>query len=270
MSCYFPVRAWKLPAPGSKLSFSPQGDPYITLEVPCGKCEGCRASQSLMWSIRAYHESTLHDRNSFVTLTYSDENLPSDGKIVKRDLQLFFKRLRKLLPPKSLKYIACGEYGDTTNRPHYHAILFGVDFLHDKITLKDDLYTSPTLEKVWGLGHVSLAPVNMSSICYVCGYVTKKIKNPDTFNLMSRRPGIGHDWLDKFKGDLLRTASVTIEGKEYPIPARYLDWDTESFEDVKLKRQQIAKQREHLNTDAALRNKRLNKLKSNSDRKEKL
>lgn len=253
MSCTNPVTAWYSNAlnPTGKRSiiFSPRqrykgsDTQYISpLTIPCGKCPHCRASQSLMWSIRAYHESTLHEQNSFITLTYDDAHLPLDGKIDKKHLQDFFKRLRKSVYPTKLRYIACGEYGGQTRRPHYHAIIFGFDFLSDKIQLTDELYTSPTLLRNWGHGHVSIAPVTMSSICYVCGYVFKKIDDPDTFTLMSRRPGIGKTWLSLYRDDIRRTGSVTIEGREYQVPPRYLDWDDEFLASVKKQRQKYARE----------------------------
>lgn len=210
------------------------------VQIPCGKCLSCKADQALMWSVRAYHESTLHDLNCFITLTYDDDHLPKDGKISKEALQKFFKRLRKDIDPVKLRYIACGEYGEESRRPHYHAILFGVDFLHDKITVTDQLYTSPTLSKSWPYGFVTIAPVTMSSICYVCGYVLKKMQDDETFNLMSRRPGIGHNWLDKYADDIRRTGTVTIEGREYAVPPRYLVWKEEEFKLVKEARARYA------------------------------
>lgn len=231
MPCYYPLAGWYAKAPNPETGktpvlFTPNGaDPERTINLPCGKCIGCRADQSLMWSVRCYHESTLHDKTSFITLTYADENLPVDGKLDKTHLQNFFKRIRKNYPPQSLRYFACGEYGDKTNRPHYHAILFGENFVSDKIDISKDLYTSPSLQKYWKFGNVSIAPVTMASICYVCGYVTKKMDDPDSFNLMSRRPGIGHDWFTRYHDDLARTGMVTIEGREWPIPKRYFDWD---------------------------------------------
>lgn len=249
MTCYSPLDGWmsanRNESGKRSVVFSlNQGLVDQPIQVPCGKCTGCRADQALMWSIRAYHESTLHFKNSFITLTYSDENLPPDGKLVKEDLQKFFKRLRKKYPPKHIRYIACGEYGDTTKRPHYHAIIFGEDFLHDKIQLTDDLYTQEDLANVWNLGHVSIAPVTMASICYVCGYVVKKIHDNDTFNLMSRRPGIGYNFLIQYYDDLVRTGSVTIEGREYPVPKRYLDWSPEEFKELKNARRKLAKSRD--------------------------
>lgn len=225
-------------------------DYVLPLAVPCGRCHGCRVDQSLMWSVRAYHESMLHSQNSFITLTYDDSNLPQDGKISKRELQLFFKRLRK--SGIKFRYIACGEYGGRTRRPHYHAIIFGKDWLEGSISIKENLYTNQSLIEVWGKGLVSIAPCTMASICYVCGYVTKKIDDPDTFNLMSRRPGIGHNWLDRFKDDILRTGVVSIEGRSYQVPRRYLAWEDEEF--AELRKERAAYARKKSRSTQSLRN----------------
>lgn len=270
MACYKPVLCWKLPEDGTLISFTPQRPPYEHLRIACGKCTGCRADQSLMWSVRAYHESTEHFKNSFITLTYDDENLPHDGKIVKRDLQLFFKKLRKQLSPQKIRYIACGEYGEQTHRPHYHAIIFGEDFRQGKVDINHQLYTNEALSQIWGKGVISIAPVTMSSICYVCGYVYKKIADKDTFSLMSRRPGIGHNWLDKYKSDLLRTGSVTIEGREYPIPKRYLDWEKEYLDPAIIQRKEYAVANAHKATDRALDNKALARQSQLNQKKERI
>ena len=208
------------------------GDPrYVNhVEISCGKCHGCRADTALMWSIRGYHESTLHDQNCFVTLTYDDDHLPSDGKIDKSHLQKFFKRIRKTT---KIRYLACGEYGSHTRRPHFHAIIFGRDWLDGSQMVTDKLYTHPHLVETWGHGLVSVAPVTMASICYVRGYVNKKIDDTDTFNLMSRRPGIGHRWLDLYSDDISRTGLVSIEGKQYQVPKRYLQWHEEELAHIK-------------------------------------
>lgn len=236
MACFYPRDAWRSRQVNESGKRSlvynvREGFQDMHLQVPCGKCTGCRADQALMWSIRAYHESTLHTQNSFVTLTYDEKHLPVDAKLDKAHLQLFFKRFRR--SGNRVRYFACGEYGEQSRRPHYHAIIFGQDFLGDAIRINDQLYSSPFLAERWGLGFVSVAPVNMQSICYVCGYTQKKAGDPDTFTLMSRRPGIGHDWLDKYKVDLLHEGVVTIEGREYPVPKRYLEWYEDDFRTVK-------------------------------------
>lgn len=272
MSCYYPVSAWRsatLNESGKRgIVFSPKdGFRDQPFQVPCGKCIGCRADQALMWSIRGYHESTLHEQNSFLTLTYSDDNLPSDGKIVKDDLQRFFKRLRK---HGKFRYLACGEYGELTRRPHYHAVIFGQDFLGDAVSINEQLYSSDFLVDCWGLGHVSCAPVTMASICYVCGYVNKKMHDQDTFSLMSRRPGIGKDWLVKYKDDLVRTGQVTIENRTYPVPSRYLQWFEDDFAALKLQRKKIAQSGDSLAKVEALAHKEANRLANLKRKKETL
>ena len=122
MRCTSPVRIQIKNKRGIPDTRYPDG-----LEVPCGKCMACRQQKRKEWSMRVLHESTEYRNECFTTLTYSDDNLPENGSLVKRDLQLFFKRLRKALPPsQKIRYFACGEYGDTYFRPHYHTILFNL------------------------------------------------------------------------------------------------------------------------------------------------
>ena len=105
------------------------------LVVPCGKCFACRIKKRREWSLRLYHELEMWNDAQFTTLTYADDSIPSgEGlpSLRKRDLQLFFKRLRRHLPEeRSIRYFACCEYGDTTGRPHYHAIIYGLGLLPD-------------------------------------------------------------------------------------------------------------------------------------------
>lgn len=243
MGCLYPQFGWY------SAEINPSGKRSVTFRrnealvdrpvtVPCGKCVGCRADQALAWSIRCYHEASQHEKNCFVTLTYEDSQLPSDGKIQKEELQRFFKRLRR--SGYKFRYFACGEYGEKTRRPHYHAIIFGQDFLFDKISINDKLYTSPTLQERWGKGLVSIASVELHSIMYVCGYTQKKLADPDTFTLCSRKPMIGHDWLIKYHNDLVRTGKVVIDGREFVVPKRYLDVMPDEFIDLKEERKLFA------------------------------
>lgn len=93
---------------------------------PCGKCLSCRIAKAREWSARLMHELAYWNSAVFVTLTYSDKYLPENRSLRKADLQKFFKRLRKGLHGAPIKYFACGEYGEHTARPHYHAIIFGL------------------------------------------------------------------------------------------------------------------------------------------------
>lgn len=235
MSCVHPLdayRAKKRSDTGKRgIVFNPR-DGYIDqkLQLPCGKCVGCAKDKARTWATRIYHESQLHQRNSFLTLTYQD----TPESINKRDCQLFLKRLRKQYHP--IRYFLCGEYGTQTHRPHYHAIIFGEDFLGGKQPLNGSLYTNPILETLWGHGIISIGTVTPQSCAYVAGYVNKKANDPDTFNMMSRRPGIGHDWLNKYHQDLTSTETCVIQGSETPIPKRYLEWKPDEFERIKNKR----------------------------------
>lgn len=179
--------------------------------------------------MRMYHESTLHKHSCFATLTYKNPPM----SINKRDLQLFFKRLRRLV---KVRYFACGEYGTKTRRPHYHAIIFGADFLGGSYEVNETLHAHPYVDRAWGQGFVSLGAVTMESCAYVAGYVNKKIGDADTFNIMSRRPGIGRGWLEKYRDDIVRTGTISIGGRELPIPKKYLEWYEDDFEEIKKER----------------------------------
>ena len=131
--------------------------------VPCGKCVNCKLNYAKMWSIRIMHELKDWQCASFVTLTYDDKHLPKDNSLDKRDLQLFFKRLRENLKGHKIKYFACGEYGEQYGRPHYHIIIFGID---------KEKHTS-YVEKSWSLGFVMLGSVTVDSANYVARYTVR-------------------------------------------------------------------------------------------------
>lgn len=230
-------------APGA---MRPERDAPI-LYVRCNKCMACRLDHARNWSTRIVHEASRHDQNCFVTLTYSDENLPDDMSVSKRDCQLWLKRLRKELGHQRIRYFLCGEYGGKTKRPHYHAILFGIDFLSDRYpweTINGFVhYRSPLLEKTWPLGHSTIAAVSKQSAGYVARYSVKKANDftasggdPYTrlnavtgefyqvkpeFLLMSRHPGIGFDWIDKYAQDAFPSGFLIVDGKRVPVPAAY-------------------------------------------------
>lgn len=228
---------------GSMFVRTDQGEP---IEVPCGQCIGCRLEKARQWAVRCVHEAQMHDENSFITLTYKPESLPPGGTLVKRDLQLFFKRLRKNLG-KEIRFYACGEYGEKTSRPHYHACVFGHAFDESEVLrgqdvfyhnnhfskgLANKLWRSSELEKSWQLGHSSVGEVTLESAGYVARYITKKItgdpasdhyqgKLPE-FALMSRRPGIGAAWIEKYFTDVYPKDYFTINGIRHS-PPRYYD-----------------------------------------------
>lgn len=220
---------------GRRLSFKMFGAVGKGISLPCGRCVGCRLERSRQWAVRLMHESEMHEASSFLTLTYSDEHLPSDGSLSVETCQLFMKRLRERLAPIKIRFFLCGEYGEKFGRPHYHAIIFGYGF-PDKIPLErqgeHQLFISDLLLDVWGLGHVSIGSVTFDSTAYVARYSMKKVsgdlaeahyqgRKPE-FLLMSRRPGIGRLWIDKHLGSVYPSDEVIVNA--HPSrPPRYYD-----------------------------------------------
>ena len=148
------------------------------VEVPCGHCYQCKKTRSKEWAFRIMCEQLEHKNSVFITLTYSQENItyvpgatpPFYATLYPKDLTDFFKRLRFNLGNRKIRYYACGEYGGETKRPHYHAILFDVDYSD-----------TPIIEKSWNKGFVKVEDVNIATISYVAGYVQKKLYGNDTY-----------------------------------------------------------------------------------------
>ena len=235
MPCYKSRPAWETSLGGKKsISFSFRNDREPDFYIDCGKCEGCIARARTDWATRIYHESQCWDRNCFMTLTYDNEHLP--GTIQKRDIQLFIARLRKS-NPRPIRYYVCGEYGEKTRRPHYHAIIFNDDFLSSRYQyrISDSMYGNSDVQSTWGKGTVTISEFNHARANYTAGYVTKKIADQDTFSLMSRRPPLGKVWVQRHHDNIRRNETVVIDGTEVPIPRVYLQWlkGVEEYDHIK-------------------------------------
>lgn len=220
--------------------------------------------------MRCVLEARLHERNSFVTLTYSDDELPDDRSLNRSHLQKFFKRLAKAKGP--FRQYSCGEYGETTKRAHYHACLFGIDF-DDKQELErrgdNVLYYSEELTRLWGHGHTSVGALTFETAAYTARYVLKKkLGNGDLqhvllheetgelipvaqpFAAMSRgnrlqpHNAIGHNWLKRYGTDIYSADKdfLVIRNQKMKPPAyfdRLFDTiDSERIERIKLKRKE--------------------------------
>ena len=150
----------------------------VAICLPCGRCIGCRLERSRQWAVRLMHENRMHRDSCFVTLTYDNEHLPEGGTLVKRDFQLFMKRLRKV-KGEGVRFYACGEYGEYNARPHYHALLFNCGFsdklVHSKNGRGELLYTSDELHDMWPMGHNIIGDVSFESAAYVARYCVKKV-----------------------------------------------------------------------------------------------
>lgn len=268
MPCYYPVAGYH--KPGGGFTTSPNiGYRDLPMTVACGRCIGCRLDYSFQWGIRCMHEKRMHVASSYVTLTYDETTCPADMSLDVTVHQRFMKRLRKACGT-GIKFALCGEYGSLCERclksekyclcpgpitdplpgrPHYHAILFGVDF-SDKRLLKTNngnpLYTSAQLAKLWPLGFSSVGEVTFDSCCYVARYVTKK-KSGDKFAdhylwpneagiWIDRKPeyfatslggrtgpgGLGLAYYRKYGKEMWNSDSVVMAGYEVPVPRYYV------------------------------------------------
>lgn len=183
----------------------------------------------------------MHDFSSFVTLTYDDPFV--DPSLNYRQFQKFMYRVRKRFG--RVPFFASGEYGETTWRPHFHALLFGVRF-PDMVPCGRDLYTSKTLQKLWGHGFVSIGDVTLQSAAYVAGYCLKKVNGAQAiehysktnlltgecvqltpeFGRMSLRPAIGYNWFVRNCEDVCinRDGVVLPGGQKRATPRAYDKW----------------------------------------------
>jgi len=259
MVCYHPITAYRSATGRSSngkwpIVFNPaHGFTDMPVTIPCGQCIGCRLERSRQWAIRCVHEASLHSSNCFLTLTYSDEHLKSNS-LIKRDLTLFFKRLRKVYG-NGIRYYACGEYGDLYSRPHFHVCLFGLDFADKKFYSLNHgfpLFNSESLFSIWTYGYSTIGAVTFESAAYVARYIMKKQLGKGAkdyysskglvpeYTVMSRRPGIARDWFLKYSSDVYPADEVVLRGMKLRPPRFYdLIYDLQSptiFAKIKARR----------------------------------
>lgn len=248
MACSSPLGVWYngVSLNGKRvLSFTPdlsrgQRENSPDDYVACGQCLGCRLDHAKMWQGRCLMEMQDHENTFFLTLTYDNEHLPiqsrychefvdeSTGEVKSvpvstlslDDVQKWKKRLAKAWSKRSdkpLRFYGCGEYGDTTMRPHYHFLVFGLDLDENELTyykqstagkINSTLYNCEWINKTWGKGHVVIGRGTYESAGYIARYVLKKRGAVDKqlyldngltppFINMSRRPGIGLPYLER-------------------------------------------------------------------------
>lgn len=237
MACYYPISAYRgrhLSPNGKRPLVFSRGQGYadMPVTVPCGRCIGCHLARAAGWAVRATHESSLHKEAIFLTLTYDDDHLPEPPLVAVRDAQLFLKRLRKHLGHQTpIRYLLCGEYGERTKRPHYHALIFGWR-PDDAVRLRDThagmVFTSATLSGIWSAGLHEFGSVSPASAGYVSRYTTKKIFELGApgaeFLLSSRRPPLGISWLVQHYREVYPVDGVRLAGKLYRPPVAYDRW----------------------------------------------
>lgn len=228
-------------------------NPYMLGVNPCGcgLCLPCRINRRRLWAFRIVLESYMHEDNSFVTLTYKDEELSDVGEwngdkklvpnLVLKDVQDWFKRYRKSMGSRRIRYFVAGEYGDDSWRPHYHVALFGSPACLRGRTdhrLKTCCTVCERVRSTWGKGGVDVGQLTPESASYVAGYVTKKLTQPDNdrnrewrklkcqilgerrpeFARMSLRPGVGAAALNVIM-DTIESLPIGVKDKML-VPSR--------------------------------------------------
>jgi len=241
------------------------------LQLACGQCIGCRLEYSRQWANRCVLEASDWECNYFLTLTYDNENLPlksvldkETGEIIEtptlypEHLKKFMKDLRRYYDyhyaHDNIRFFACGEYGETGERPHYHVLLFNMPITdlvpYAKNHLGQTRYQSEDIRKIWGKGYIDIGGVTWESSAYVARYILKKqkgetkeeayrFKEPE-FTRMSRMPGIARKYYDENKYKMYELDEILINktgGKVQSVkPARYYDrlFDIEYPEQMEL------------------------------------
>ena len=249
---------------GRTIEWSPKryNKEYATFQLPCSKCIECRLEQARDSAVRCVHEAKMYENNSFITLTYSEEQLKSP-KLQYEHFQTFIKDLRDQILLKTLKkialtreeylarpkpereliykpieiaFFATGEYGEITKRPHWHSIIFNwqPNDLQFKYTsdLGHKVFTSQVLTDLWGRGNAELGSVTFESAGYVARYSAKKLvhgKDQDhdfhPIHKRSTKHAIGKKFLESYWQDLFNSGSVSLEGgTTCSIPRYYTKW----------------------------------------------
>lgn len=262
--------------------------------IPCKNCIGCRLDYSKEWANRGYLEAKTHINNWFITLTYSDDNIEildemetkdgvtywNDGNwtgtLVPSDLKKFLKKFRRHMEYyhclKNIRYMACGEYGGETKRPHYHLIIFNCalppdSFYNARIINKETYWQNTIIEKCWKQGISNISEATWNNIAYTARYITKKINGKNSedeyaseghikeFFRVSLKPAIGKEYYDKHKEEIYKRDEIIIRNKQGTIsikPPKYYDklYEKENpkhYEEIKKRRKEQAK-----NTNAVI------------------
>lgn len=246
--------------------------PHADVAVPCGRCYQCRTTRGLQWAFRLQQELLVARTAVFATLTYNTSNVPivyHEGRwymsLDKNDLRLFWKRLRKLEP--KFKYYVVGEYGEKRKRPHYHALIFGVqnnENINKAWNGGDVAGLAKRSEKnevgVWRedtpeRGKIHIGDVTLPSIIYCVDYMMKEKVIPEfkgdprVLEFSNKSNGLGMNYIHKhydYHKRNIENNYVELGKVKVAMPRIYRDFvysDEEKAEQVMLVREQMREDR---------------------------
>lgn len=298
IACYYPMRAIRKPGSNQYKMIKMEQRrfnrsdwvPYVDkdtgeliepIELPCGKCIGCRLEYSRQWANRCVLESLSYPKgwSWFLTLTIDDDHLgeyvTSHGfaTVHTDDITTFMKALRGRWADQhevsdGIRFFGASEYGDDSMRPHYHILVFGLPLFDLEIYKNnaqgDTLYKSKELDGVWKKGFVTVGEFNWNTAAYTARYVMKKAKGMDAGyyealdiepekTRMSRRPGIGQAYLDHHIEEIYDLDEIVLpasHGTPHAIaPPKFFDkklkdLDEPFFNKIKDQRKRIAEIRQ--------------------------
>ena len=236
---------------GKTICWSPKkySKQFPTFQIPCSKCISCRLESARQTAVRCVHEAQMHEQNSFITLTYDEENLTSE-KLQYQDFQKFAKRLRDHIfrshqenietkedyEKIKISIFVAGEYGDRKKRPHWHALIFNwrppdCEYKYSN-ERGDQVYSSRSLSDLWPFGISEIGSITLESAGYCARYASKKLTHgPDgthDFEPISRRSSknaIGKKWIEKFWPDVFNLGFLVLpNGQQCGIPRYYEKW----------------------------------------------
>lgn len=191
------------------------------ITVGCGHCVACKMRRTREWTLRLIMESQewSPERICFVTLTYSPAYLPlvfdEDGNcqptLVHRNVQLFFKRLRRRID-YPIRFFCVGEYGSLTGRSHHHAVIFGL--------LSEDWQL---VDECWQYGFTLTKSFYNETAGYVAGYIQKKLFGKDVYGLakppyLSCSQHLGEGYFMSNISTICKQGFIPFKGFKYPIP----------------------------------------------------
>lgn len=170
--------------------------------VNCGKCLNCVSNKKRDYALRASVEIEKYPNKIFATLTYNEMEVPyrknKDGEIKlslsEEHARNFIKRVRYQLKKEfsgnELKYFMAGEYGGTTERPHYHIVAGSQGAI------------TSTIKNKWIYGRADIEKlISRKAVSYTVGYTDKKTYSQrykgveEPFHKFS--VGMGKDWFYK-------------------------------------------------------------------------
>lgn len=211
----------------------------------CGGCVPCRIKRQSGLALRALFEARTSLSCDFWTLTYADAPEVLDYS----DFSKFMKRYREWNRRQGatvrMRYLVCGEYGETSGRAHWHALIFnglsqGQGHCHTKL---------------WPHGSVFIGTVTPASVRYVTRYCLKESADRPAVANWSRDPALGEDGMRelarymKNRGDKLEKAPLYlgIEGTKYPLDRKMREvFEEEFFGEIPKVRKEVAAAKSHL------------------------